>query len=134
MKVAEMQETMKRLYEELNDTYSFVGIRFENRDYAVGDECEWSKDNSGREDEREFPEFGTEEYDELPLLDGTCVYDLGDYDYCLDGYTLNKDVTNHCFADHAYIVAGTRKGNMDAYAPDNGETLIQDAVVVHKIF
>lgn len=134
MTVAEMHEAMKRLNEELSDTYAYVGIRFENRDYAIGEECEWSRDNPEREDEREFPDFGTEEYDELPMLNGTCVYGLEGYDYKSDSDALSKDASKYFIGDHAYIVAGNRQGNTDDYAPDAGEIIIEDAIVAHKFF
>ena len=70
------QEMIAKVTEIAENTELFyVGIRFEDKKRTIGEiieEC--SKDNRERQDERDFPEYGTTEYDELPELNGVCAY------------------------------------------------------------
>lgn len=141
MNVVEMYDKVKEVYQANKDRYSFIGLRFEDKEREVGEECEWSKHNPDREDEREFPEFGTEEYDELQELNGTSVWTMNDMDilefYPGYGKTLDeKDVERSLVglfqSYHCYVVAGNRMGHHDN--PDDGEILIWDAKVIEIIF
>jgi|GEM_PF-940954 len=143
MNVTEMYERVKSVYAENEGKYRYIGLRFEDRERVIGEECEWSKHNPEREDEREFPEFGTEEYDELPELDGTSAWDMSPYEYNDEFYpgwgsgrpseSDNKYSLVGLFNSyHCYVIAGTRVGHHDN--PDPGEILIKDAVVIAKIF
>ena len=116
--------------------FCYYGLRFENKDRKVGEACENSRHNFGREDEREFPEFGSDEYEEMEELDGTSAWYIaedGSFDkkvYTGEWQTKDEDlmvVTAHC-----YIIGGDLEGSHTD--PDVGETLIQDAVVVAKLF
>lgn len=125
------------------DDYTFIGVRFEDKDRQVGDVCEQSKHNPGREDERDFPEFGTVEYDELPELPGTSAWlvynDLSDFAEDVDASKIRAlskpswaidDELDIC--EHAYIVAGRRADtHSDA---DDGEIVIIDAVVINVLY
>lgn len=143
MNVAEMYDLVKKIYEENEGTYSFIGLRFEDKVREVGDECEWSKHNPDRADDREFPEFGTEEYDELAELNGTSAWNMASYGYKSDfypGYGSGKPTESDkkyslvglFGAYHCYVIAGNRLGTHDD--PDPGEILIKDAKVIAKIF
>lgn len=109
--------------EKYEDQYPYIGIRFEDKEREIGDICENSRHNTDREDEREFPEFGTEEYEELFELDGTSAWNLETYDDFVGGFD-----TYHC-----YIVAGNRITNRDDGLDDN-EIVIENAEVIEKIF
>lgn len=50
------------------------GVRFDDKAYEIGETIPDSKDNTGREDERDFPEFGSDEYNELPDMPGASVW------------------------------------------------------------
>mgnify|MGYP007031653230 CR=1 FL=1 len=140
MNIHEMYAKVREIYEAHKDDYYLIGIRFENKDRVIGEECEWSKDNPDREDEREFPKYGTPEYEELPELDGTSAWDLsllsdryypgfGEARWITDP---DKECSRYFLADHCYIVAGDKRGRHDC--PDDGEILIRDAVVIAKLW
>lgn len=71
-----IEKQCKEALKKFEDMYYYIGIRFEDKDREVGEICECSKHNLDREDEREFPVYGTPEYDELPELDGTSAWNL----------------------------------------------------------
>lgn len=100
----------------------FLGVRFERRLLNAGDEVGCSKYNRDREDCREFPEYGTPEYESLPEHDGACAYDVEHWQHhILDdkgGWTeMESDI-------HLYVVEG------DAINYDIGED--DDEVIVHN--
>jgi len=139
MNLIEMYDLVKKVYEANENEYYYIGIRFEDKDREVGEECDWSRHNPDREDEREFPVYGSEEYDDLPTLDGTSAWDLSELsDSYYPGYgrprnvDQSKDCSRYFLANHCYVIAGNRQGSHDD--PDNGEILIKDAVVIAKIF
>ncbi len=51
-----------------------MGIRFEEKQYNVGDVITDSKHNADREDERVFLILNSEEYAELPELPGVSTW------------------------------------------------------------
>lgn len=97
-----------------------VGIRFETLNREIGDVCQNSRHNPNRDDEREFPEYGTQEYSELEELEGTSAWEL------------RVDITGSYFSDmHCYIIGGDIGYHPE---PDQGEILIENAIVLEKIF
>ena len=135
MKVKEMWEQAKQAYQELKEDWAHVGIRFEAKERYVGEICEDSKHNPDREDEREFPEYGTEEYNNLPELEGTSAWNLEAAEYLEKewhfDFQLEEDAKK-VFGDHAYIVVGNITKNHDDC--DNDEIVIPDAEVAKIIF
>lgn len=135
MKVAEMkgivQELFKRIEEQ--DEYYVYGLRFEDKDREVGEICENSRNNIDREDERDFPEYGTEEYAEMEEMDGTSAWDV---DSALMQIEENLKYNTSVFgSNHAYIIAGHNTGwEQNNGLVDDGEVVIQDSVVLHKIY
>lgn len=121
----EMELKCKEVLEQYEDDYVLIGIRFEDKEREIGEICENSRHNYDREDEREFPEYGTEEYEELEEFDGTSAWNLPTYDDYADQ---SKFFTNHC-----YIVAGDNQTNKDDDL-DFNEIVIEDAKVIAKIF
>lgn len=122
-------ENIKRIEEIKNlinneitdfDNYTYVGIRFEDKEYSVGDICLTSKSNPDRDDERVFPDYGTEEYTELEDLNGACAWNLDAFNW----------TTDHGATEHAYIIAG----NDAEYGEDEGEIIIEDAKVLEILF
>ena len=144
MTYRELEKLIKDTCKKYEDMYTYIGVRFEDKQRKIGDVCENSKHNPDRGDERDFPEYGTEEYAELPELEGTSAWLVynGDFDYAED-VTLNtygglstrsSDMDKKvCFlGDHAYIVAGNRDVTHDD--PDNGEIVIEAATVIEIIY
>lgn len=141
MNIVEMYEKVKAIYEANEDKYYYIGLRFEDKDREIGDVCENSKHNPDRDDERDFPEFGSEEYDDLPELDGTSAWNM---DPVANGrvyapgfgrisdWHMEMPCERLFFADHCYVIAGEHRGYHED--PDENEILIQDAVVIAKIF
>lgn len=108
-----------------------IGVRYEDKLRQIDDECECSKHNAG---DREFPEYGTPEYDELDELNGTSAWSahkyLSNYDLSGDQSQLVSDKFKH--VAHAYIVVG-QYDNTPSDA-DDGEIVIEDAVVKEVLF
>lgn len=118
-----IEKQCKDALEKYEDSYYYIGIRFEDKLRQAGDICECSKHNIDREDERDFPEYGTPEYDEMFEFDGTSAWNLETYD----------DFEGPFMTDHCYIVAGRRITNRDDGLDDN-EIVIEDAKVLEIIF
>lgn len=118
-----IKEACEKAFEKYQDDYWYIGIRFEDKEREIGEICECSRHNIDREDERDFPEYGTPEYEELFELDGTSAYNLETY----------RDYEEFFISKHCYIIAGNRITNRDDGLDDN-EIVIEDAVVLEKIF
>lgn len=117
-KIKRIEEIKEVIESSIND-YDYYGIRFEDKEYKIGDICFNSKSNTNREDERDFPEFGSEEYNELEELDGTCAWSL------YNRFTKWSGGTDHC-----YLIGGH-------YAEDGedlNELIIRDAEIIEIIF
>lgn len=123
----EMQEKCEAILDqwEEEDGFGVIGIRFEDKVREIGETCECSKHNQDRDDEREFPEYGTAEYDEMLEFDGTSAWNL---EYYQDWYDQGKFNAYHC-----YIIVGSRSVNHDMDLDDN-EIVIEDAKVYAKVF
>ena len=135
MNIVEMYEMVKGIYEANQDEYYHIGIRFEDKEREIGDICECSKNNGEREDEREFPAYGTDEYDEMDEFDGASAWDLSNKSaYEIKSFEdLTDDCTNHFYTARCYIVAGDNTSNHDD-GLDYHEIVITDATVIAKIF
>lgn len=137
MNIVEMYEKCKEIYKQTawweNGEYQYVGLRFEDKERQVGEIIEdVSRDNEDREDEREFPEYGTDEYFEMPELDGVSAWDMSvEATYTYSDWDAEKDDCRSVFTTkHCYIIAG----NKATYGPDDNEVVIQDAVVIAQVF
>ena len=126
------------------DDYRYIGVRFADQLHQVGDKLGPSKHNPDRDDERDFPEYGTPEYDELPTLPGTSCWGVYDGDYqradevdvskvrSLSKPFYIKDDNMRVMRTHAYLIAGNRTDtHSDA---DDGEVVIVDATVIEVLF
>lgn len=118
-----LKESCEKALEKYSDDYWCLGIRFEDKDREVGETCECSRHNVDREDEREFPEYGTPEYDNMFEFDGTSAWHLESFD----------DFKGPFYSDHCYIIGGQRDANKDD-GLDVGEIVIENAVVLEKLF
>lgn len=130
MNMTEMNEMIASAYEVLKEDYWFVGLRFEEADREVGDICNNSKNNIDREDEREFPDFNTPEYDEMDEMNGASAWNLNCYRY------ENKEVADvqaYYRQAHCYIVASDR-ADESVELLDDGEIVITNAEVMVKVF
>ena len=121
----EVWEAARKIYDE--SEYQYVGLRFEDKDREIGEICGHSKHNRDREDDREFPQYGTEEYDSLYELEGTSAWDL------TDEYNYRYGDSDYFESRHCYVIAGYAKSTRDEDL-DDGEIVIKDAVVIAKIF
>lgn len=140
MNIVEMYDLCKKIYnqnvrtpENWENGFEYIGLRFENKEREIGEVCNNSKHNPNREDEREFPEYGTDEYFEMEELDGTSAWDMSQDIYTVGHFENRKDdCRNHFITDHCYIIASNELGNHPE--PDHNEILIKNAVVIAKIF
>lgn len=125
IKNTELIEKVKTaITEEVEENFNVIGIRFEDKLRKIGNivtEC--SKDNSEREDERDFPEYGSPEYDELEELDGISTWDINFWEWGnLSGYS---DKTSF-ESQHIYLMGG----EIHSFGPDDHELNIEDAEVI----
>lgn len=134
MNIVEMYDLCKQIYNDNTDKYDYIGLRFEDKEREIGDVCEYSRHNPDREDEREFPKYGTDEYFEMEELDGTSAWNMEEDGTYKIGHLedLEDDCSRHFMADHCYVIAGNNLGRHED--PDVNEILIKDAVVIAKIF
>lgn len=120
-------------YDEVhgNGDYYYVGVRYEDKLRQVGEKCECSRHNAG---EKEFPDYGTPEYDELDELEGTSAWSAHKYlnNYDLEGDQSRLVIDKFKHVAHAYIVVGQYENTpSDA---DDGEIVIEDAKVIEILF
>lgn len=143
MNIVEMYELVKKIYsknirtaENWDEGYEYIGLRFEDKEREIGEVCEYSRNNIDREDERDFPEYGTEEYWEMEELDGTSAWDMSQENtYRIPSYwDKEADCRRHFLRDHCYVIASNRLGHTSNTVIDDGEIVIKDAVVIAKIF
>lgn len=131
----QMKETLLEIFGNIKeqDEYCVFGVRFEEKERQVGEICENSRNNVDREDERDFPEYGTQEYEEMEEMDGTSAWCEESILSQLDSL---KNLSVSMFGSkHAYVVAGYSTGwEQNNGLIDDGEVVIQDAVVLHKIY
>jgi len=141
MKIKEMKEIVLKKFKELSwneeGEWYHVGLRFEDKEREVGEEIEEkSRNNINREDEREFPKYGTDEYFELEEMDGISTWDLSD-EYNLKWIFKNpeKEAQNEFIGKHCYIIVGNKVGweQMNGIV-DDGELLISDPIVAYKVY
>lgn len=107
MNIVEMYDLCKKLYEKHEDDYQYIGLRFEDKERDVGEECKYSRHNSDREDKRDFPDFDSDEYWDLEELDGTSAWDLSlKSTYKIHSWVdLECDCQCHFLTHHCYIIA-----------------------------
>ena len=129
----EFMEKCKAIYEANKDNYEFIGMRFENKLRELNEICECSKNNADREDERDFPEFGTEEYENSQSWDGTSAWNLDDEKEVYSYNKRNLDKNIFYEQEHCYIIAGQYNCNIDD-GLDYNEVVIADAEVIAIIF
>ena len=130
-------EEIKKIIEEAQErTCGVVGLRYDNRDLQPGDKLEASRDNPGRKDERDFPEYESPEYEELEELDGTSAWELMRNQFRGINNSFLEEIERiveeglwGADYEHAYIVAGEYAG----VGPDHGECLIKNCEVVMQI-
>jgi hypothetical protein len=135
MKVNELYAQAKALFEQYEDEYRFIGIRFENKQREIGETCECSKHNRDREDDRDFPEYGSDEYEDMYEFDGTSAWSLADSSvYSVAKKYGESDVNSlYCDTEHCYIIAGQYRCNQNDDL-DDGEVVIEEAKVLAQLF
>jgi hypothetical protein len=132
MTIEEMGKLVEKIQKNEEDNYNSIGIRFENKSREIGEECEYSKNNADREDERDFPEYGTDEYNKMSEMDGTSAWWISEFKSRISRQDKSRDAERfYCDVEHCYIIGGY-KGNGDN--ADEGEVIIQEAKVIAKIF
>lgn len=117
-------EEIKAMMIDLEEEHEYVGLRFEERAYQVGDIVANSKSNMDRVDERDFPVYGTEEYDEMPELPGASSWSR-------EARSLDTIDEYWIFEAHCYIVVGETGwfDDVDGEVLDDDEVVIEDATV-----
>jgi len=137
MTALEMYKKVEEVIEANENEFDCIGIRFENKERTIGEVIEeYSKSNVDREDEREFPEYGTDEYDSMEELDGVSAWNATDK--CgwnpvhrgdkIENVTDIEKVLGT--VDHCYILGC----NSFSQGFDDNEVVMSDAVVLDIIF
>ncbi|SDJ19517.1 hypothetical protein [Natribacillus halophilus] len=133
----EMYEMVMKVKKESQYDYYHMGVRFEDMDRNEGDIItEVSRHNPDREDERDFPEYGTDEYEEMEKLDGISAWEINHFkkDYKPNKGEENELATNAYIGTHAYVIASDDVGGGIDDDSDEGEIILKDAVVLANIF
>jgi len=109
--------------EKYVDQFDVLAVRFDRLERNIGDICGNSKTNLGRDDLREFPDFESEEYKDLPDLAGVCAYD---YNYWTNHIDLDE-----CKAEglRVYLIGGQKYDEGE----DMDEMVIPDAEVLEVL-
>lgn len=130
----EMVERVNKAVDEYGFNYGkdyYVGIRFENKARTIGEIIEdCSRSNIDREDERDFPEYGTEEYYEMEELDGICAWNAEGSTYGWEPYNKDRKIENQYETDHCYLLIS----KFADYGEDENEIIMKDAKVIDAIF
>lgn len=127
MKNKELQALVNKTVAVYEDDYLYIGVRFEDKARTVGEAVEdYSKSNIDREDEREFPEYGTEEYAEMEELNGVSAWSVA---MKFDNGR-NSDKNAKTYTDHCYVL-GSKKASIGL---DNDEIVMENAVVLAVAF
>ena len=122
--------------------YDYLGVRFENMDRTEGDILGNSKDNPDREDERDFPDYNSEEYENLPEQNGTSAWDISNADnvtiFKQDnsvkyGDKNNTKIGDVMVSDHCYIIGSNDIGTRDTPL-DSNEIILQSPAVISKLY
>ena len=93
-------EIIETLKEKFEDSDLYLGVRFEKKNRQIGDFIPVSKGNPDRLDSREFPDFDSKEYNNLPDLIGTSAYDIDYWENYIDLEDCKEDGTR------VYVIAG----------------------------
>lgn len=141
MKLKDMAAKLIEVQEKHeNGEYGFelIGIRFEDKQRAIGEVLPDSKYNDGRLDERDFPEYGDEGYEDLPDAGGACAWTieqaLEDIKDISERRSEDDAAEESFFARHCYIVAGNNEGFEIDHVRDEGEIVIENAEVLEQLF
>lgn len=121
---------------ELTDKYFFdfdlIGVRFEDKERVVGEIItDRSKSNIDREDDREFPEYGTEEYEEMEDLDGVSAWNTeNEYGWGSSYGSEDRDANKLFTSEHCYLLGSSRGDSGE----DCNEIIMDDAKVLEVLF
>lgn len=106
-----------------------LGVRFENKLRTVGEIItDVSKSGGNEIDERDFPEYGTPEYDEMDDLDGVSAYDA-----LSDEWKPRREENaekQSVIGDHCYLIWS----DDCEYGEDDHEIVMADAEVIAVIY
>ena len=150
MDYLEMNEAVKTYLIEnidsLRNKYT-VALRYDNVDMVVGSELEYSKTNIDRDDERDFPFFGSDEYKNMETLEGTCCYvlnnkeDYRNFTYELEEFMDDEGLRGsginskeHSLFNHCSIVIGTENTDCDQLLEDEGEILLTGCTIAKRLW
>lgn len=136
MKGLELKKLAKEIAEKKE--YIFYAVRFCGQDYNEGDvirdksKCLEMTDEWISHDDCEWPDYGTDEYDRLPEVDGVFGYPVS----CLDReFEDDAEISSGRLHDtaHCYIIATDELD--DDFIPSTGsENVYKDPVVIKKIY
>ena len=132
--VKEFHERVIQLDEEYSD--DFIGVRWEDKERVIGESVNNSRHNIDREDEKDMPEYGTEEYEEMDELDGSSAFGLYSVIEMFKHdvkKTPDKPLKDFFQTYHCYLIIGDDFTNWDD-GLDDGEVVIENAKVMEVFY
>lgn len=103
-----------------------IGVRFDSIPYQVGDTLPESKAFFPTEesDARDFPEYNSEDYDDLPTMGGTSAWSIREILWRMD----RKPDGNELADTHCHIIISDSFARPDVV--DDGEIVLIDPTVI----
>ncbi|MDD6210500.1 MAG: hypothetical protein PUB21_07850 [Bacteroidales bacterium] len=138
-KILSKVNELKKIAEKEYLPYRHYGIRFDGRlNLEEGFVFNNSKLNPDRSDLREFPVYGTPEYEAMPEAEGTCVYYVfdGDREETISNFEYFLSYADKYFDDNenddvAWYWVGSN-GTIET-GEDEFEEILTDATVICKL-
>jgi len=123
---------LKRLYELDKTKYQYYAIRVDDQIQKTGYKLPNSKHLA---DGREFPKYGTKEYDKLDTLDGTSGWEI-DLSQSLENIIKDMSASFDSYqygieGENIYLIGGNSEGIH--WSPDYNEILIKGAKIIKII-
>lgn len=120
---------------DVADEYDFdyFGVRFEDKNREVGDiitDC--SKFNNDRDDERDFPQFGSSDYDDLPEADGISAWTMSEMERTARRHGEETCESYFIPTEHCYLLGSNEIDYFDGM--DDGEIILVNAKVLYKFY
>lgn len=141
MKLKQLLNKLKEVEYQIEESeieYDAVGIRYEDKQREIGEVLPPSKYNDDREDEREFPRYDNDGYEELPEAAGSCAWYIDkaieDVESLIRRRGEDAPANMSFLSDHCYIIVGDRVGFNIDHVLDDGEIVIEDAEVLEQLF
>lgn len=132
-KVKDLVNKTLKIADEYEFDYDYFGIRFEDKGRDLGDIItDVSRFNNDRDDERDFPDFESDEYDDLPSAEGVSAWSLEEMKSTARRYGEETIKSFWYTTKHCYLLGSNELDYIDGM--DDGETILVNAKVLYKFY